>query len=132
MLVTFSQVYCDNEDQKSEQKDLKNLQCGQKCMSKTGAEEVVIIKGIRAAKEILSTLPRNKRQDGFRASQELARPYPSLAQGCKHKISFEKGPLGYPPCAGQLRNLFYQPQMTRPRGCCSHGPRQLGSCLRWW
>ena len=46
LLAAFSYVYCDNQEQKTEQKDLKTLECSHKSLSKTGAKEVVVVKNV--------------------------------------------------------------------------------------
>lgn len=45
LLAAFSQVYSDNQEQRLECRDLKNLQFSQKSACKTGAKEVVVVKG---------------------------------------------------------------------------------------
>lgn len=73
LLVAFSQIYCD--DQKADQKDMKNLDV--KDGNKIGAKEVPVVKDITATKEMLTTLPRDNKNDGWRAYQEFVKPYPS-------------------------------------------------------
>jgi hypothetical protein len=41
-LAAFSQVYSENQEQKAEQKDLKNLQFDQKSLCKVGIKEVIV------------------------------------------------------------------------------------------
>lgn len=88
--AAVSQVCYDDRGQKAEQKGLKNLEFGQKSASKTEVKEAVFVKEITASKEMLNTLLRNHRNNGLRATQKLARPYPAQAPGCKN--SFEKRP----------------------------------------
>ena len=77
MLAAFNHIYCDNQEQKAKQKDLKNLQFDQKTENKTGVKENVVIKVIIATKEMINALIRDYRRNGLRNVQELARTYPS-------------------------------------------------------
>jgi hypothetical protein len=88
-MAAFSQVYSENWEKKAEQKDLKNLQCGQKCLCKDGAKKGIVSERISTIKKKLNTFHQDNRKDVLRASQELARPYPSQAEWGKSVTSFE-------------------------------------------
>lgn len=128
---SFSQVYCDNQNKKTQQKILKNLQFRQKSASKIGTKVVVVVKEINPTKKMLNALPRDYRKDGSRSSQELVRPHPSQVQGYKSKNVFEKRPWGHPACTGGPRKLFSPCSVTQAlKSCHSHSPRRLGYCSR--
>jgi hypothetical protein len=81
-----SDIYSENQDQKAQQKELKNVQSSQKRSEfKIVNKESVVGEEIKAIKMKPSTLSWDNRKDTLRVSQELARPHPLLAPGYKIK-----------------------------------------------
>lgn len=71
LLAVFNQLYCENQEQKGELKDFKNLKFGQKNAPQTWVNESVFIEEITVIKEMLNTLNRDIRKDALRTSRKL-------------------------------------------------------------
>lgn len=84
--VAFSKLYCENQEQKTQLKDFKNLWIGQKSAHKIGDKEGMPAEEIAASQEVLSALHRDARKGALRASQESARPHPLQAPGTEEVI----------------------------------------------
>jgi hypothetical protein len=75
--------------QKAEQKNLKNVQFGQKrSVFKAGDERGMLVKDIRVTKKKITY--QDNRKDTLRASQELARPHPWQVKGYERVNSLER------------------------------------------
>lgn len=72
----------------------------------------VLVEETTVPKEMLSTLHRDNRKDGIRASEQFARLYSLQAQGFKGKFFFKS--WGCPvPMVGEARKLFHYDQSPK-------------------
>lgn len=72
-MTALSQVECDNQKQKAEWKNFKNLQVSQNIACKIGAKKDVIVQEISTREE--NALQRENRKCALRASKQSAIPY---------------------------------------------------------
>lgn len=108
------------------------MQFRQKSESKSGAREVVVVNDITATKEILNMLPRDNREDGMRASQELARPQHVRLNDVKVKIPLRRDHWGTLLAQGGLGSCFTVLSHPGTQRLLYRDPRRLGYCSRWW